>query len=82
LPPPRAAATSEPAIPQLPALPQLSAAERYKTEIVCKTTRVTGLTFVRRKSCLTRKQWDYVADEQQAAARKLVEDNGRNARSF
>lgn len=56
------------------ATPQL-AAEKYKTEIVCKTTVETGSLIARHKTCLTRKQWQYVNDENERTAREFVEDN-------
>lgn len=55
--------------------PRALAAERYKTEVVCKTTIETGSLIARHKTCLTRKQWQYVNDQNERDARKLVEDN-------
>ena len=55
--------------------PAQIAAEKYKTEVVCKTTVETGSLIARRKTCLTRKQWQYVNDQNERDARKLVEDN-------
>ena len=55
--------------------PAQLAAEKYRTEIVCKTSVETGSLIARHKTCLTRKQWQYVNDENERQARKLVEDN-------
>lgn len=55
--------------------PAQLAAEKYKTEVVCKTTVETGSLIARHKTCLTRKQWQYVNDENERDARKLVADN-------
>lgn len=48
---------------------------KYQTEIVCKTSVETGSLIARRKTCLTRKQWQYVNDQNERDARRLVEDN-------
>ncbi len=55
--------------------PAQPAADKYKTEIVCKTSVETGSLVARHKTCLTRKQWQYVNDENERLARKMVEDN-------
>lgn len=72
-------ATLPPAAPagdMVPAkTPAQLVAERYKTEIVCKTSVETGSLIARHKTCLTRKQWQYVNDENEREARKLVADN-------
>ncbi len=70
--PPAAAPTGDLPPARTPA--QL-AAEKYKTEVVCKTTVATGSLIARHKTCLTRKQWQYVNDENERTARKVVEDN-------
>ena len=54
-------------------------AAKYQTEVVCKTTVETGSLIARHKTCLTRKQWQYVNDENEREARKMVEDNNRIA---
>ncbi len=48
---------------------------KYNTEVVCKTTGETGSLIAKHKTCLTRKQWQYVADENQREAYKFVQDN-------
>ena len=48
---------------------------KYQTEIVCKTTVETGSLIAKKKTCLTRKQWQYVNDENERDARKFVQDN-------
>jgi hypothetical protein len=57
--------------------PEQIRAEKYKTEVVCKTAVETGSLIARHKTCLTRAQWQYVSDENERQARKLVEDNNR-----
>lgn len=60
--------------------PAQLAAVKYKTEIVCKTSVETGSLIAKRKTCLTRKQWEYVNNENQRAAYKIVsEGTGRAA---
>ena len=44
-------------------------------EMICKTTIETGSLIARHKRCLTRAQWQYVNDENERVARKIVEDN-------
>ncbi len=51
------------------------AAQRYKSEIVCRTTIETGSLIAKRKTCLTPKQWDYVDQEHRDEARKLMMEN-------
>jgi hypothetical protein len=70
--PPPAAPAGDMAATKTPA--QI-AAEKYKTEVVCKTSIETGSLIARHKTCLTRKQWQYVNEENERTARKLVEDN-------
>ncbi len=48
---------------------------KYQSEIVCRSSVETGSLIARRKICLTRKQWQYVNDENERVARKVVEDN-------
>ncbi len=80
---PQTGAVAAPALPpaaptgDLPSVktPTQIAAEKYRTEVVCKTTVETGSLIARHKTCLTRKQWQYVNDENERTARKLVEDN-------
>ncbi|UAJ11352.1 hypothetical protein [Polymorphobacter megasporae] len=55
--------------------PPKSEAERYKTEVVCRSSLETGSLIRKRKSCLTRKQWEYVDQEHRDEARKLMIDN-------
>jgi hypothetical protein len=50
-------------------------AEKYKTEIVCKSEAETGSLIAKKKTCLTRKQWEYVKDENERTARDFVHDN-------
>lgn len=72
------APSAAPAGDMVPAkTPAQLAAEKYKTEIVCKTSIETGSLIARHKTCLTRSQWQYVTDENERQARKLVEDNNR-----
>ena len=72
-------ATPEPFFPKfkiIPAtIPEQSAAQRYRTEVVCRITIVTGSFIAKRKACLTRKQWDYVDQAHEDEARKLMMDN-------
>lgn len=70
--PPPAAPTGD----MVPAnTPAQLAAEKYKTEIVCKTSVETGSLIARKKTCLTRKQWQYVNNQNEDFARKLMMDN-------
>ena len=55
--------------------PAQIAAEKYKSEVVCKTSIATGSLIAKHKTCLTRSQWQYVNDENERQARKMVEDN-------
>lgn len=48
---------------------------KYQTAIVCRTSIETGSLIAKKKTCLTRKQWEYVSDENQKTARRFVEDN-------
>ncbi len=48
---------------------------KYQTAIVCRTSIETGSLIAKKKTCLTRKQWEYVNDENQKTARRFVEDN-------
>ena len=65
-----------PSVKIIPAITsEQSAAQRYKTEVVCRTTVETGSFIAKRKACLTRKQWDYVDQEHRDEARKLMMDN-------
>ena len=48
---------------------------KYQTVIVCRTSIETGSLIAKKKTCLTRKQWEYVSDENQKTARRFVEDN-------
>lgn len=67
--------TPPPVAPTPDGTPAQLAADRYRTEIVCKTTIETGSLIARHKTCLTRKQWQYVNEANERDARKLVEDN-------
>ncbi len=58
-----------------PGTPVKVAANKYKTEMVCKTSVETGSLIAKKKTCLTRKQWQYVNDENQRDAYKFVQDN-------
>ncbi len=70
------APSAAPPAPQvLPQTPAELAALRYRTEIVCKTSIATGSLIAKRKTCLTRRQWDYVDQQHQDEARKLMLDN-------
>ena len=53
----------------------LTPAQVKATEVVCKSEIETGSLVKRRKQCLTRKQWAYVNDQHESAARKMVDDN-------
>ncbi len=48
---------------------------KYQTAPVCKTTIETGSLIAKKKTCLTRKQWQYVNDENERTARRFVEEN-------
>jgi hypothetical protein len=75
-PPPPATA---PAVAAAPAVaektPEELAKIKYQSEIVCHTSIETGSLIAKHKTCLTRKQWAYVNEENQRQARKFVEDN-------
>lgn len=62
-----------PATPVAAFDPTAAAALKYKSEIVCRSEVETGSLVKRHKSCLTRKQWGYVDDQHQSAARSVVE---------
>lgn len=70
-------ATAPPAVTIAP--PAKTPAElakiKYQTEIVCHTSIETGSLIAKHKTCLTRKQWAYVNEENQRQARRFVEDN-------
>ena len=70
--PPAAAPTPDKTPAQTPA--EL-AAIKYRTELVCKTSIETGSLIAKRKTCLTRKQWQYVNEQHEDEARKLMMDN-------
>lgn len=44
-------------------------------ELICRTERVIGSLAKRRKTCLTRAEWERVATKGNAFARKLVSDS-------
>lgn len=44
-------------------------------ELICRTENVIGSRAKKRRTCLTRKQWERVARKGNAFARKLVADN-------
>ena len=44
-------------------------------ELICRTENVIGSRAKKRRTCLTRKQWERVARKGNAFARKLVSDN-------
>lgn len=48
---------------------------KYQTAVVCRTSVETGSLIAKKKTCLTRKQWQYVSDENERTARRFVEDN-------
>lgn len=54
---------------------QPTAASIYRTEIVCRTLKEIGSLMVKRKTCLTAKQWDYVDQEHRDFARHMMMDN-------
>lgn len=54
---------------------QPTAASLYRTEIVCRTLKEIGSLMVKRKTCLTAKQWDYVDHEHRDFARHMMMDN-------
>ncbi|MGI4880610.1 MAG: hypothetical protein ACRYG4_24360 [Janthinobacterium lividum] len=56
-------------------IPQPSDAQRYKTENVCRSSIETGSLVTKRKSCLTRKQWEYVDQAHREEARKMMMEN-------
>jgi hypothetical protein len=65
-----------PVIKILPAtMPPKSEGQKYKTEIGCRTMMEVGSLITKRKSCLTRKQWDYVDQDHRDQARKMMMDN-------
>ncbi len=55
--------------------PKKVAAQQYKSDLVCKTEVQTGSLIAKKKTCLTRKQWQYVQDENQREAYRYVQDN-------
>lgn len=56
-------------------IPQSGDAQRYKTENVCRSSIETGSLVTKRKSCLTRKQWEYVDQAHREEARKMMMEN-------
>ncbi|WP_428969587.1 hypothetical protein ACQR50_01850 [Sphingomonas sp. Xoc002] len=46
-----------------------------KEKIVCKTIHETGSFLKKRKTCLTRQQWQRTAEVNQGAARSIVSAN-------
>jgi hypothetical protein len=48
---------------------------KYQTAIVCRSSVETGSLIAKKKTCLTRKQWAYVSDENERTARQFVADN-------
>lgn len=52
-----------------------SAAQRYRTEVTCRTSIETGSLVGRHMACLTAKQWDYVDQAHRDEARKIMMDN-------
>jgi hypothetical protein len=57
----------------IPAQP--TASSLYRTEVVCRILQETGSLFIKHKSCLTAKQWDYVDQEHRDYARHLMMDS-------
>lgn len=55
--------------------PQPSDAKRYKTENICRSSVETGSLVIKRKSCLTQKQWEYVDQAHRDEARKMMMEN-------
>ena len=65
-----------PVVTVVPAQPvALSAADKYKSEIVCRTSVQTGSLIAKHKVCLTRRQWSYVNDQTHDDAQRLIDDN-------
>ena len=64
-----------PVTPAVAVDPAAAAALKYKTEIICRAEVETGSLVKRHKACFTRKQWGYINDQHETAARKMVEDN-------
>lgn len=59
----------------VPPVATMIPAEAYKAQVVCRSEVETGSLMKKRKTCLTWKQWAYVNDQHESAARKVVEDN-------
>ena len=51
------------------------AADNRANEVICRTSIETGSLIARHKRCLTRKQWQYVNDQNEHFAREMVEEN-------
>lgn len=80
VPPSPPAAPVAPAAPSAPAVavkvvPASAPAPVQVEKIICKTSLETGSLVKKNKVCLTKKQWVYVNNESEAAARKIVDDN-------
>lgn len=52
-------------------------AEKYRTQVVCRSTVETGSLIARHKACLTRKQWQYVDDAHETEARRMMDNMSR-----
>ena len=71
-------AAAEPVSPPLGAVVTVvpaAAPTKYKSDIICTSTVETGSLIKRHKVCLTQKQRDYLSDQNEREARRLVHDN-------
>lgn len=59
------------------ATPKAQAKEAEGEELICRTEKVIGSRAKKRKTCLTKEQWEEVATKGNAFARSLVE-SGRS----
>ena len=71
-----APATTKPVpVVVVPAAPTpVSVDDKYKTQLVCRTSIQTGSLIAKHKVCLTRRQWSYVNDQTHDDAQRLVDD--------
>ena len=57
------------------AVPFVTRVVKYKSDVICTSRVETGSLIKSHKMCLTKKQRDYLNDENEREARRLVHDN-------
>ena len=72
---PTAGVAVEPVAGQVATAPFVTPATKYKTDVICTSRVETGSLIKSHKVCLTKKQRDYLTDENEREARRLVHDN-------